>query len=150
MQGVHEDKDKRQDANGDQVLDHPGNSQKPTDKYLPKDGVPYGTYIEVDAYYRSVNEERLGNGNIKYRFMLGKNVTTDYNAERNHHYKLTLKFRNFANDADWHIDYDEPEPSIQVPEPYYISYLYNHKMMLPVKVNTGRESTVKFYGKYRH
>ena len=144
MQGVHEDKDKRQDANGDQVLDHPGNSQKPTDKYLPKDGVPYGTYIEVDAYYRSVNEERLGNGNIKYRFMLGKNVTTDYNAERNHHYKLTLKFRNFANDADWHIDYDEPEPSIQVPEPYYISYLYNHKMMLPVKVNTGGKALLSF------
>ena len=74
--------------------------------------------------------------------MLGKNVTTDYNAERNHHYKLTLKFKNFANDADWHIDYEEPEPSIQVPEPYYISYLYNHKMMLPVKVNTGGRALV--------
>ncbi len=137
MQGVHEDKDKRQDANKDGELDHPGTEKHPTDSYLSKDGVPCGTYVEVDAYYRSINEERIGNGNIKYRFMLGKNVTTDYNAERNHHYKLTLKFNQFANDADWHIDYEEPEPSIQVPDPYYISYLYNHKMMLPVKVNTG-------------
>lgn len=143
MQGVHNDKDKRQDANNDHVIDRPGTEKNPTDKYLPKDGVPYGTYIEVDAYYRSINEERLGNGDIKYRFMLGKNVTTDYNAERNHHYKLTLKFKNFANDADWHIDYEEPEPSIQVPEPYFISYLYNHKMMLPVKVNTGGRELVK-------
>ena len=32
--------------------------------------------------------------------MLGKNVTTDYNAERNYHYKLTLVLKNFANDVD--------------------------------------------------
>ncbi len=37
-----------------------------------KDNVPYGTYIEVDAYYRSINEEKVGSGDIKYRFMLGK------------------------------------------------------------------------------
>lgn len=49
--------------------------------------------------------------------MLGKNITTNYDAERNHHYKLTLKFKNFANDADWHIEYAEPEPGIEVPNP---------------------------------
>lgn len=79
--------------------------------------MPYGTYIEVDAYYRSINEEKVGSGDIKYRFMLGKNITTNYDAERNHHYKLTLKFKNFANDADWHIEYAEPEPGIEVPNP---------------------------------
>ena len=130
---------KLQDADGNGELDHPG---LPGDNilypdYLPKDDVPYGTYIEVDAYYVSVNPEKVGSGNIKYRFMLGKNVQDDYNAERNHHYKLTLKFKNFANDADWHIEYQEPEPGIEVPNPYYISYLYNHSMMLPLKVKTG-------------
>lgn len=146
MQGVHEDKDKRQDANGDGVLDHPGISdpdkeQLPT--YREKDGVECGTYIEVEAYYYSIHEDRVGAGDIIYRFMLGKDVTTDYNAERNHHYKLTLKFNKFANNVDWHIDYYEPMPSIQVPEPYYISYLYNHNMMLPVKVNIPEGATLK-------
>lgn len=136
MQGVHEDCDKRQDANGDGELDYPGSSTR------PKDGVPYGTWIEVDAYYNSIHEDRVSHGDIKYRFMLGKNTMTDYNAERNHHYKLTLKFKNFANDVDWHIDYEEEEPSIQVPAPYYISYLYNHQVMVPVKVNTGGKKLI--------
>ena len=70
--------------------------------YRLKDDVPYGTYIEVDAYYVSINPEKVGSGSIKYRFMLGKDVETDYNAERNYHYKLTLVLKNFANDADWH------------------------------------------------
>ncbi|MDE6451783.1 MAG: DUF4906 domain-containing protein [Odoribacter sp.] len=104
--------------------------------YVDKDDMPYGTYIEVEAYYRSINGERLGEGDIKYRFMLGNNITTDYNAERNHHYKLTMKFKNFANDVDWHIDYEEEEPSIQVPD-YFISYLYNKSMKLPIKINGG-------------
>lgn len=137
MQGIGPSK--LQDADGDKELDHPGlpgDDFKYPD-YRPKDDMPYGTYIEVDAYYVSVNPERVGSGNIKYRFMLGKDVTTDYNAERNHHYKLTLKFKNFANDADWHIEYEEPEPGIEVPNPYYISYLYNHSMMLPLKIKTG-------------
>ena len=137
MQGKGPSKLQAADGNGE--LDHPGlpgDDYKYPD-YLPKDDVPYGTYIEVDAYYVSVNPEKVGSGNIKYRFMLGKNKTDDYNAERNHHYKLTLKFRNFANDADWHIEYEEPEPGIELPSPYYISYLYNHSMMLPLKIRTG-------------
>ncbi len=136
MQGIGPDK--RQDADGNGELDHPGlpDSDK-YPNYRPKDAMPYGTYIEVDAYYVSVNSEKVGSGNIKYRFMLGKDTQTDYNAERNHHYKLTLKFKNYANDADWHIEYEEPEPGIEVPNPYYISYLYNHSMMLPLKVKTG-------------
>ncbi|MEB3373152.1 hypothetical protein SFC43_05960 [Bacteroides sp. CR5/BHMF/2] len=74
-----------------------------------------------------------GAGPIKFRFMLGKDVKTDYNAERNTHYKLTLKFKGYGNDADWHIEYKEP-PGIHVTTPQYISYLYNKDMMTTVKV----------------
>lgn len=137
MQGAGKDMpDKRQDADGDGKLDFPGVSSDDSG-YRPKDGVPYGTYIEVDAYYVSVNQEKVGSGDIKYRFMLGKDVINDYDAERNHHYKLTLKFKNFANEADWHIEYDEPEPGIEAPSPYYISYLYNRQMEFPIKINPG-------------
>lgn len=131
--------DKRQDADGNGILDFPGLPDKPEKypKYRPKDDVPYGTYIEVQAHYISNNSERLGNGHIVYRFMLGQDVVKDYDAKRNCHYKLTLKFKNFANEADWHIEYEEPEPGVMTPEPYYISYLYNHSMMYPIKVNTG-------------
>ena len=65
--------------------------------------------------------------------MLGKNADDDYNAERNFHYKLTMRFQGSANDVNWHIDYQE-DPGIYVPNPYYISYLYDHSMMLPVKI----------------
>lgn len=131
--------DKRQDADNNGILDFPGLPDKPEKypNYRPKDAVPYGTYIEVHAHYISNNSERLGNGHIIYRFMLGQDVKKDYNAKRNCHYKLTLKFKNFANEADWHIEYEEPEPGVMTPEPYYISYLYNHSMMYPIKVNTG-------------
>lgn len=130
-----EGKDKRQDADGNHELDAPGLPKDPG--YIHKDNKPYGTYIEVDAYYISINSEKIGNGSIKYRFMLGQDIYKDYNAKRNCHYKLTLQFKNFANDVDWHIEYEEPEPGVVTPEPYYISYLYNHSMMYPIKVNTG-------------
>ncbi len=136
MQGAGDNMpDKRQDADGNGSLDYPGLPDDAT--YRLKDAVPYGTYIEVHAHYISNNSERLGNGHIIYRFMLGQDVEKDYNAKRNCHYKLTLKFKNFANEADWHIEYEEPEPGVMTPEPYYISYLYNHSMMYPIKVNTG-------------
>ena len=136
-------KDKQQDKEGDGVLDAPG--FEGDEKYCLKDGKPYGTYIEVEGYYHSIHPERPGSGKIKYRFMLGKNVTTDYNAERNHHYKLTLVFNRFANDADWHIEYKEEVPSIQAPVPYYISYLYNHSATMPVKVNVREGYRLKSF-----
>ncbi|MDE5796664.1 MAG: hypothetical protein K2H75_06110, partial [Muribaculaceae bacterium] len=61
-----------------------------------KDRVPYGTYIEVEAYYISANPGKIGEGPIKYRFMLGKNVTYNYDAQRNYHFKLTLGFNGWA------------------------------------------------------
>ncbi|MBE6230231.1 MAG: DUF4906 domain-containing protein [Bacteroidales bacterium] len=96
-------------------------------------GKKYGTYIEVKGYYENQNMGSVTSGEIIYRFMLGKNVTTNYDAERNHHYKVTLCFKNDANDVDWRIEYNE-NTGIYVPNPYYISYLYNQSTQLPMKV----------------
>lgn len=78
-----------------------------------KDNKPYGTYLEVEAYYR--NTRKASQGKIIYRFMLGQNVTDDFNAERNRHYKLVLRFKGEANDVDWHIDYQEENPYFRIP-----------------------------------
>lgn len=99
-----------------------------------KDNIRYGTYIEVEGFYDSNNPLNISSGKIKYRFMLGKNTTFNYNAERNYHYKLTLKFKGWANQPDWHIDYEQEDPSVNVPKQYYVSYLYNHKSMFPVRL----------------
>lgn len=101
-----------------------------------KDRVKYGSYIEVVGYYVSKNSEKMSSGNIKYRFMLGKDIMYNYDAERNYHYKLTLKFRGFANEADWHIVYEEPTPSLYTPDIYYVSYLYGQESEFPVRVIT--------------
>lgn len=103
------------------------------DNTIQKDDKPCGTYIEVTAFYRS-RDMVVSNGDIIYRFMLGKDEKTDYNAERNYHYRLTLQFNGKANDYDWHIDYDE-EPGIKVPIPYYyVPYMYNQQMYYPVTI----------------
>lgn len=84
-----------------------------------KDGRPNGTYVEVKAYYRNTGKTDLGKktaGEITYRFMLGKNITNDFNAERNCHYKLILSFVGDANNPDWHIDYEEKQlPYFRIP-----------------------------------
>ncbi|MDE6650159.1 MAG: hypothetical protein K2K45_09555 [Muribaculaceae bacterium] len=100
-----------------------------------KDEVPYGTWVEVEAFYRSDNPDNITSGDIIYRFMLGKDVEYNYNAERNHHFKLTLKFNGWANQADWHIEYTEDDPAIKVQQTFYMPYLYNQKAMLPLKLN---------------
>jgi len=68
-------KDKRQDADKDGELDAPG---MPGDAaYAAKDEKPYGTYVEVEAYYVSINPLKQGSGPITYRFMLGQDVEKD-------------------------------------------------------------------------
>ena len=99
-----------------------------------KDNKPYGTYIEVKGYYVNKNAETASQGPIIYRFMLGKNVTDDFNAERSCHYKLVLKFKNNANDPDWHIEYEPESPELTVPNPLYISYGYNEYLDIPVVI----------------
>ncbi len=99
-----------------------------------KDRVPCGTYIEVEAYYISTNPNKVGEGSIKYRFMLGKDVTFNYDAQRNYHFKLTLGFNGWANEPDWHIDYELPSPGIEVPPVFRVSYLYHQKSELPIRI----------------
>lgn len=101
-----------------------------------KDNKPYGTYIEVVGYYINQSADKPSYGNIRYRCMLGKNMSDDFNAERNTHYKLTLVFNKDANDIDWHIDYDyiPKPPEIVVPSPMIISYLSNHKLNIPITI----------------
>lgn len=134
MQGKGQSK--LQDADHDHKIDNPDGNTPGTPGY--RDGKPCGTYIEVEGYYISNQTDKgtPGRGKIFYRFMLGQNTTDNYDAKRNYHYKLTLRFQGNANDVDWHIEYKE-EPGIYVPNPYFISYLYDHKMMLPVKI-TGK------------
>ncbi len=101
-----------------------------------KDNKPYGTYIEVVGYYINQSADKPSYGNIRYRCMLGKNMSDDFNAERNTHYKLTLVFNKEANDIDWHIDYDyiPKPPEIVVPSPMIISYLSNQSLNIPVSI----------------
>lgn len=100
-----------------------------------KDHKPFGTYVEVVGYYRFVGRgEKMDQGKIIYRFMLGQDVDRDYNATRNAHYKLTLCFKGYGNDADWHIEFPR-EPGITVISPQYISYLYNKKTLATVRVS---------------
>lgn len=117
----------------DHKIDFPdGNNSAPNTGY--KDEKRFGTYIEVTAYYSNDGTQgEEGNGKIVYRFMLGQNITTDYNALRNYHYKLTLQFKGNANDVDWHIDYT-PDPEITLPNPYFISYLYDKMAVIPVEI----------------
>lgn len=104
-----------------------------------KDEMAYGTYVEVEGFYRCPsNSSHLGYGPIKFRYMLGQKPEegkpdNNYDAKRNTHYKLTLKFKGYGNDADWHIDYEE-RPGIYITSPQYISYLYNKSMMASVKI----------------
>ena len=123
-------RDKEEDADGNITNDF-------------KDRVPNGTYIEVEAYYISANPGKIGEGSIKYRFMLGKNVTYDYNAQRNYHFKLTLGFNGWANQPDWHIDYEQPEPGIEVQPEFRVSYLYGQKSELPIRILEGSDYTIE-------
>ncbi len=108
-----------------------------------KDRVPYGTYIEVEAYYISQNPGRVGEGSIKYRFMLGKDVTYNYDAQRNYHFKLTLGFNGWANQPDWHIDYEQPQPGIEVQPDFRVSYLYNQKSELPIRILETNDAKIE-------
>lgn len=109
-----------------------------TQGYNYKDRVPYGTYIEVTAHYVSEVDNESHEEDIKYRFMLGKNVSDNFDAERNYHYKLTLKFLGNANEYHWHIDYARQD-GFKVPNPWYVSYVYNHDAYLPFELDIPSE-----------
>ena len=121
MQGDTEtEKGKHQDADGDGNIDNPDGSLS-TDLDF-KDGVKYGSYIEVKGYYVNKTATNASQGPIVYRFMLGKDTERNCDAERSNHYKLVLKFNKDANNTDWHIEYEPENPEISVASPLYISY----------------------------
>lgn len=105
MQGTHEDKSKLQDANGDGIIDS-----------APYDGVTNGTYLEVEGYYAAERPEYKSSGKIIYRFMLGKDAVNNFDLVRNHHYKITMRFKGYGNDVDWHIEYSEKYLDATYPE----------------------------------
>lgn len=143
MQGTGEEKEKWQDADGDGMVDYPNANDPEDDDFKDnKDGRSLGTYVEVEAYYKANLFDNTGSGRIVYRFMLGKDINKDYNAERNHHYKLTLCFNGNANDIDWHIDYTR-DPGIFFPVPYYISYGYNESLEFPLTIVGKIEGNVR-------
>lgn len=96
-QGEPDGASKLQDSDGDGIID-----SLPT-----KDGVDNGTYLEVEGYYVSERPEYKSHGKIIYRFMLGKDEVRNFDVIRNHHYKITMSFKGYGNDVDWHIVYAE-------------------------------------------
>ncbi len=112
-----------------------------TDKEDYKDEVICGTYIEVEGFYTANYDGYLSSGPIKYRFMLGQDPDYNYNALRNRHYKLTLKFRGYANQPDWHIEYEDHEPGLYPPDEFLMSYLYNVRHEMPIRL-TGNPTKV--------
>lgn len=105
-----------------------------------QDGIKYGTFIEVEAYYKC-DIVPISQGPIRYRFMLGQNEEDNYDAIRNCHYKLTLGFRGYANQPDWHIEYFEPIPEIYAP-PVFIPYTYNTSVEFPIRA-TGNPVSIE-------
>ncbi len=136
MQGIGQSKKQVWPDQEDKTKPMFPSGNDPLDKGF-KDNKKDGTYVEVIGYYKGRKNGEDSEGPIVYRFMLGKNVDDDYNAQRNYHYKLTLRLLGNANDSDWHIVYDS-EPDIDVPNPYFISYLYDRSMNLPIKL-MGKE-----------
>ena len=97
-----------------------------------QDNVPYGTFIEVEAYYQC-DTIPISFGAIRYRFMLGQDIDYNYDAIRNHHYKVTLGFNGYANQPDWHIEY-KPEPPVIFASEVYIPYSYNTAVEYPITI----------------
>jgi len=130
--------DKRQDVDGNNKEVSYPDGIDPKDKAW-KDATPFGSYIEIKGYYENEGSKRPGKGEIIYRFMLGKDTKIDYDAERNHHYRLTMKFNGYANDVDFHIDYrEESRPGLHVQDTTYVSYLYNQECHTTIRA-TPRE-----------
>ena len=105
LQGTHDDKSKLQDTDGDGIIDS-----------KDYDGVENGTYLEVEGYYVSDRPEYKSEGKIIYRFMLGKDAVSNFDVVRNHHYKVTMRFKGYGNDIDWHIVYAERYLDATYPE----------------------------------
>ena len=106
-----------------------------SDDYTSKDyrdNVPFGTFIEVEGYYLR-STAPVSYGPIRYRFMLGQDCEYNYDAIRNHHYKVTLGFLGEADEPNWHIQYKEEEHEIYAAD-VYVPYSYNTYVDYPVTI----------------
>lgn len=104
LQGTPEGKSKKQDRDGDGIIDSEF-----------KDGVDDGTYLEVVGYYKANRPEYISEGEIIYRFMLGQDAVSNFDLIRNHHYQITMCFNDYGNDVDWHISYAEKYLDVTYP-----------------------------------
>lgn len=118
------------------------NSDQSVGKPGFKDNVPGGTYIEVEGHYVSQNPNNQSSGPIKFRCMLGQDMISDYNCFRSCHYKLTLNFKGYGNQADWHIDYSEEDPGVFPPTKYYVPYLYGMENEYPIRITGNVDKVV--------
>ena len=112
-----------------------GNKMKPFDNTgLDQPGYPY-TYIKVTGTYT----EGRNTGKVVYRFILGKDASTDCNIERNVHYNvtMTLKGDGGVNETTWTVNYDgkkeeeKPDDDIRI-ESDGIDRLDAHATITPI------------------
>lgn len=130
MQGEPEGKSKLQDSDGDGKID--------SDIY--KDGVTDGTYLEVEGYYVANRPEYKSQGKIIYRFMLGKDAVKNFDVVRNHHYKITMRFKDYGSDIDWHIEYAEKYFDATYPQDVnYQGKFFTPDLDYTNSVNAGHE-----------
>ncbi|HOG25279.1 MAG TPA: hypothetical protein PLM86_03725 [Bacteroidales bacterium] len=62
------------------------------------------SYLEVTANYSDITPSDPKAGTITYRFFLGKNVTDNFDVERNTHYKVTLVLKGKArSEVTWTV-----------------------------------------------
>lgn len=79
------------------------------------------SYIELETNYDSKSEK----GSVTYRFFLGKDVFTNFEVERNYHYKVTLKLTGEGgiDEASWRVEADIEGKF--TPHATYVGYLVN-------------------------
>lgn len=92
------------------------------------------SYIEVTANYFRDNQNQ---GTIKYRFFLGKNATTNFEVERNHHYRVTLMLggQGGKDEVSWRVETDMMY-EINTSD-IYIGYLADSKGSVVVTTKDG-------------
>lgn len=134
-----------------------GTGSEPTnDDKQPMNG--YCSYIVVTADYE-YHPELVGEsgsivrGTVKYKFCLGKDATTDFNVERNTHYKLTLTLAGWGGleqngsiqDGTINVNFSNEEAYWRVEQDLtaFGGGVVNDKVMIPVG---GSHVTINIVG----
>lgn len=90
------------------------------------------SYIEV-----STNYVGTGSGTVKYRFFLGKDALTNFEVERNWHYKITLTMSGDGGieEASWRVETNIM--NVFTPYDAYVGYMVNSKSRVYVDLGSG-------------